>query len=61
MINALVKTIEKRHMQFMTSAPNFRGGGQLALLTRPTRAPAYILDMDTSMPALLLVDSLHQS
>ena len=27
MINALVKTIEKRHMQFLTSAPNFRGGG----------------------------------
>jgi len=26
-------------MQFLTSAPNFRGGGQLSSLTRPSRAP----------------------
>jgi len=42
-INASVNTrhknnfISTRHMQFMTSAPNFRGG-QLNNLTRPSKA-----------------------
>ena len=44
MINALVirhntKNIYKRHMQFLTSAQNFRGSSSPAPLTRPSRAP----------------------
>ena len=41
MINELVKTQYKNkcHMQFLTSAQTFRGGGQLTSLTRPSRVP----------------------
>jgi len=42
MINAFVKTQHKNkcHMQFLTSAQNFKGGGgQLTSLTRPSRVP----------------------